>query len=301
MTTPGRHESPARSDRPFRLGVAQVAPRLGDVDQNLRMHLDSIERAKVSGVDLLVFPELSATGYDLRDLVPEVAQPAAGAFAAAVREAAGSMAVVFGFVEEDPAYRFHNAAIYVDGPNPGSIHRKVYLPTYGMFDEGRYFAPGDRIRAIPTRFGRMGLLICEDAWHLSCAVVLQAEDIDFLVILANSPARGVGGPGFDSERAWSTLLETYSTFLSVPVAFANRVGFEEGVGFWGGSRILGPGGQTLAVAPELEPAFISAIVDHRETRKQRILAPLARDERLELTRSELERIQYERANRRNPS
>lgn len=280
---------------PFLAAVAQIEPTLGNLKKNLAIHLDAIDSARRDGVDLLVFPELSLTGYYLRDQVPEVAEPRDGPLRRAIREAAGeSLAVVYGFVEESPSARFYNAACFVDGTaGPTFVHRKVYLPTYGMFDEGRYFADGARIMAFDTRFGRVGLLICEDAWHLSAGVILQADGIDVLVIPANSPGRGVREESLGSRRSWELVTRTYATFLNVPVIFANRVGFEDGVNFWGGSAIVAAGGSWLAQAPEFEATRISAVIDPRDTRRERILAPMHRDERVHLTIEELDRIRHE--------
>ncbi len=279
---------------PFRAAVAQVEPTLGNIKKNLAIHLDAIDTAKRDGVDLLVFPELSTTGYYLRDQVPEVAEPRNGPLAKAILEAAGKMSVVYGFVEESPTSRFYNAAAFIDGTTGKSfVHRKVYLPTYGMFDETRYFAAGGRVAAFDTRFGRFGLLICEDAWHLSCGVILQADGIDVLIIVANSPGRGVREEELGSKRSWELATRTYATFLNVPVIFANRVGYEDGVNFWGGSAIVAAGGSWLARAPEFEVARISGLLDPRDTRRERILAPMHRDERVHLTMEELDRIRHE--------
>ncbi len=279
---------------PFHAAVAQVEPTLGNLKANLAIHLDAIESARNDGVDLLVFPELSLTGYYLKDQVAEVAEPRNGPLARAIHEAAGTMAVVYGFVEESPTARFYNAAAFRDNQGDVSfVHRKVYLPTYGMFDEARYFAAGSRIRAFDTRFGRLGLLICEDAWHLSCGVILQADGIDVLIIVANSPGRGVHEEQLGSRRSWELVTRTYATFLNVPVIFANRVGFEDGVNFWGGSAIVGAGGSWLAQAPEFDVTRISAVLDPRDTRRERILAPLHRDERVHLTLEELDRIRHD--------
>ena len=265
---------------PFLAAVAQVEPTLGNLKANLTIHLDAIDRARSDGVDLLVFPELSTTGYYLRDQVPEVAEPRDGPTRRAIREAAGDgLAVVYGFVEESPSARFYNAACFVDGAaGSGFVHRKVYLPTYGMFDEARYFAPGGRIMAFDSRFGRMGLLVCEDAWHLSAGVILQADGIDVLIIVANSPGRGVREESLGSRRSWELVTRTYATFLNVPVIFANRVGFEDGVNFWGGSAIVAAGGSWLAQAPEFDVTRISAVIDPRDARRERILTPTLRDE-----------------------
>lgn len=279
--------------KPFRVAVAQIAPTLGNVPANLRMHLDRIDAARADGADLVVFPELSLTGYYLRDQVHEVAERPDGPTNRAVAEAAGDMAVCFGFVEETPSYRFYNAGAFLDGGEVVHVHRKVYLPTYGMFDEARDFAAGSQVRAFDTRFGRVGLLICEDAWHLSTGVILQADGVDILLVIANSPGRGVREPVLGSQQTWDFVVRTFASYLNVPVIFANRVGFEDGVCFWGGSQVVGPTGNPLATAPVLEPATISAVVDPRDARLQRILTPLGRDERLDLTLAELERIRRE--------
>jgi predicted amidohydrolase len=278
---------------PFRVAVEQIEPTLGNLKKNLAIHLDAIHSAQAEGIDLLVFPELSLTGYYLKDQVSEVAETVNGPLSNAIREACGPMAVVYGFVEESSSSRFYNAAAYYDPQGYWFVHKKVYLPTYGMFDEGRYFAAGSRVRAFESRFGRLGLLICEDAWHLSCGVILQADGIDALIVVANSPGRGVREEQLGSRRSWELVTRTYATFLNVPVVFANRVGFEDGVNFWGGSAIVGAGGSWLAQAPEFEVTRISAIIDPRDTRRERILAPMHRDERVHLTIEELDRIRHE--------
>jgi len=279
---------------PFRVAVAQIEPTLGNIKKNLAIHLDAIDAAKRDGIDLLVFSELSLTGYYLKDQVAEVAEPRDGPLAHSIREASGDMAVVYGFVEESPTARFYNAGAFIDGKTRNSfVHRKVYLPTYGMFDEARFFAAGGRVMAFDSRFGRLGLLICEDAWHLSCGVILQADGIDTLIIIANSPGRGVREEQLGSRRSWELVTRTYATFLNVPVIFANRVGFEDGVNFWGGSAIVAAGGSWLARAPEFDITRIAAILDPRDTRRERILAPMHRDERVHLTIEELNRIRHE--------
>ena len=284
----------------FRVAVAQIAPTLGNVRANLRMHLEQVEAARALGADLLVFPELSLSGYYLRDQVHEVAEPADGPTNRAVAEAAGDMAVCVGFVEETPSFRFHNSGAFLDRGEVVHVHRKVYLPTYGMFDEGRDFAAGDRVRAFDTRFGRVGLLICEDAWHLSTGVILQADGVDVLLVIANSPGRGVREATLGSQQTWDFVCRTFASYLNVPVVFANRVGFEDGVCFWGGSQVVSPAGIPVATAPVLEPALIAAEIDPREARLQRILTPLGRDERPDLTLAELERIRRAESHDRGP-
>ena len=179
----------------LRVALAQIAPLLGDRQRNLAKHLEQIAAAQAAGADLVVFPELSLTGYFLRDMVPEVALARSSVEIAELIEAAGPMGLVAGFVEEAGGHQFYNAAFYAEGRRLLHVHRKVYLPTYGLFEEQRYFSAGKRFQAFSTpRFGRVGLLICEDFWHVSAATIMQAEEVDVLVCIINSPARGVEGP-----------------------------------------------------------------------------------------------------------
>ncbi|MEZ6071314.1 MAG: nitrilase-related carbon-nitrogen hydrolase [Pirellulales bacterium] len=278
-----------------RIALAQIAPRLGDVRHNLGLHLEQISAARSQQADLTVFPELSLTGYFLRDMVPDVAL---SRDAAAVRElvdAAGDGDVSFGFVEESRQNRFYNAALYAEAGQVRRVHRKVYLPTYGLFDERRYFAPGHRIEAFDTeKFGRVGLLVCEDFWHISAIAIMQAEEVDLLVCIANSPARGVEGPVIGTSETYMRLAQTYAQMLGTAVAFVHRVGFEDGLCFWGGSMIVGPNAEVIAAAPHFDESLLVVEFDRTVLRRQRMITPLARDEQLLITIEELNRIRRRR-------
>src|SRR5918912_2490868 len=156
----------------MRVGLAQIAPVLGDLEKNLDSHRRWSERAAEAGVDLLVFPELSLTGYFLKDPVPEVAIGLESTQMAEIRRLSRGMDVVCGLVLEEPDHRCFNVSLYLSKGEIVHLHRKVYLPTYGMFDEQRYFASGDRFRSFQTSHGRAGILVCEDIWHLSSAYIL---------------------------------------------------------------------------------------------------------------------------------
>ncbi len=288
MTTPGR------SDRPFRVAVAQIAPKLGDLAANLETHKRIIAEASRNGADLVVFPELSLTGYFLRDLVSDVALTADSGIIAELSQLSGQTRVVFGFVEESSRNLFYNSAGWLENGLLKAIHRKAYLPTYGMFDERRYFAAGSRVRCFDTHLGRVGILICEDAWHLANTVILGADGADLVILMGNSPARGVNSSELASQAVWHHIARNVALSLNVPVIFANRVGYEDGVCFFGSSQVLAPGGSTLAQAAQLDEEILWATIDPAATRQARIRTPLARDERLELTLRELERIAHER-------
>lgn len=292
MPDPTPHIAPL--NRPYRVAVAQIAPKLGDVAANLAMHQRVVRQAVQAGADLVVFPELSLTGYFLRDLVSEVALPAEGDTVKQLSEDSYRTSVIFGMVEESPRNLLYNSALWLEGGRLAAVHRKAYLPTYGMFDERRYFAAGNRMRCFDTRLGRVGVLICEDAWHLANTVILGADGADLVILMANSPARGVNTAELASQAVWHHIARNAALLLNVPVIFANRVGYEDGVCFFGSSQVLGPGGATLAQAAQLDEEILWATIDPATTRQARLRTPLARDERLDLTIRELERIAHER-------
>ena len=279
----------------LRVAMAQIAPILGDLHRNLALHVEQIEAARRQHADLIVFPELSLTGYVVRDMVPDLAISPAGPEIRQLIEAAGPMSLVVGLIEESPRHRFYNAALWAEGGRVLHVHRKVYLPTYGLFDEQRYFAAGDRFMAFDTaRLGRVGIVVCEDFWHLSAVAIMQAEEVDVLICVASSPARGVDGPKVRTAETYEQLAKTFAQLMGAVVIVVNRVGFEDGLCFWGGSMAVGPGGRTIAQAPMLDPALMIAAFDPAELRRQRLITPLARDERLLVTVEEFNRIKRRR-------
>ena len=287
-----------------RVALAQVAPHLGEVAANLEMAAERVRTAAAEGVDVVVFPELALTGYLLSDLVPEVAMPASDPRLAALsREAPGAL-VAIGFVEETAEHRYANSAALVRDGELVGLHRKVYLPTYGMFDEGRFTRPGDRIRTteVGDPLGRVGLSICEDFWHPSLPLLQAQDGAALLVNLAAGPARAPGSAaGLAAIAGWHRMQETYALLGTVAVAFCNRVGNEEGLTFWGGSRLIDPGGGVVVEAPLYEEALVVGSLETDDLRMQRYQLPILADERLELTRRELDRIIAERAGLEPPA
>ena len=282
----------------YRIALAQFAPRLGEVDANLELARGWLQRGAIEGAGLVAFPELALSGYLLSDLVPEVAMRADdGRLAALSLEAPGTL-VAIGFVEETDTHRFCNsAALLRDGELIG-VHRKVYLPTYGMFDEGRFTRAGDRVRTLPVGepLGRIGLSVCEDFWHASLPMLQAHDGASLLVNLAAGPARAPGGPaGLAAIAGWHKMQDTYALLGTVAVAFCNRVGNEEGLTFWGGSRLLAADGSTIVEGPLYEEALVVGALETDDLRMQRFSLPLLADERLELVRRELDRIIAERA------
>ena len=277
--------------RRFRLAVAQVAPVLGDMEKNLALHEKVAREAISQSINLLVFPELSLTGYFLKDQVTSVALAGEDPALDALRHLSHRVAMVVGFVEEGPGHRFHNAAAYLEGGEIRHIHRKVYLPTYGIFDEQRYLAAGERIRAFDTALGRMAILICEDLWHPAATGIAAWDGAEIILCPSASPGRGLGQrEPFQNSSTWERVIRAYGDLFTCYVAYANRVGYEDGACFWGGSEVVGPTGASLAKACYLEEDLLVAEVDAGALRRARIANPLLRDERLNLTLAELQRI-----------
>lgn len=275
------------------LALAQISTHLGDVEANLEKHLTLIREARVSGADLLVFPELSLTGYALQDLASTVAhKPTSDDFIfQQLLTASKDIDLVVGFVDEDRRHRFFISSAYLSRGEVLHVHHKVYLPTYGLFDEGRFFAWGDEVRAFDTRFGRVGILICEDFWHASPPYLLWLDGADIFLFGSASPGRGLRDePQLESARWVEHINRAYASLFTAFIAHANRVGFEDGLNFWGGSTVFDPNGELLAKGPYQEEALTLAEIDLNQLHRTRTRLPLLRDERTSLVQRELARI-----------
>ena len=279
------------------IALAQINTHLGDIEANLEKHLSMAKDAGAAGADLLVFPELSLTGYVLQDLVPTVARNANGQdpIFHHLLEASQHLDLMVGFVDEDPRHRFFIAAAYLSEGEVIHIHHKVYLPTYGLFDEGRFFAWGDEVRAFDTRFGRFGILICEDFWHASPPYLLWLDGADVFLFASASPGRGLRDePQLESARWVEHINRAYASLFTSFVAHANRTGYEDGLNFWGGSTVFDPNGELLAKGPYHQEALTLAELDLNQLHRTRTRLPLLRDERTSMMQRELARIKRER-------
>jgi predicted amidohydrolase len=278
----------------FTAVLAQIKPKLGCVAENLTTIEGEIVKAREAGTDLIVFPELALSGYFLKDLVPEAARRIDSPEIRKLIELSRGISIAIGFVEETDDYHFFNSALYLEDGAIRHLHRKVYLPTYGLFDEQRYLARGESFRAFDTKFGRFGMLICEDMWHLSASYILAMDGATTLICLSSSPARGIDYDSLGSASAWQRLTSTTALFLNCRVLYCNRVGFEDGVNFWGGSEYIAPSGESVVRGKLLEEDFVTTRVDEGALRRERIFSPMIRDENLFVTMQELGRIARER-------
>ena len=283
----------------LRIALAQIAPRLGFLEENLARHRELLAEARDAGADLVVFPELGLTGYLLQDLAAEVAMRLDDPRLAALAAETTGLSAVVSFVEESADHRLFISAALIEDGAVRHVHRKVYLPTYGLFDERRFFAPGDVIRAAPSRLGvGLGLAVCEDFWHLAVPQLLALDGAQILVNVSSSPGRdlaAVNEVGLGTATSWRTLMRAYAQLTTSLVVFCNRVGVDESISFWGGSEVIAPSGRPLFSAPFYDEGLFTVDVDLADIRRERIELPLLRDERPELQARELARVIAERA------
>ena len=274
----------------MKIAIAQCAPALGAMKRNLDMHRDWIGKARATGAKLVVFPELSLTGYYLKDLAADVACAADDPRLAPLAEASRDIDVSAGFVERSADAKLHIAQGHWSGGKLVHVHRKVYLPTYGIFDDGRYFGPGDRFETYTWAGGTTGVAICEDLWHVSTPYLYAAAGATIVLAPSASPGRGVAeGGDLGTAESCRLMDRFYAQYLTLYVLFANRVGHEDGIAFWGGSEVVAPDGTVVARAPEFEEHLLVAEIDPDLVARERDRNPLIRDERPDLVQSHLAR------------
>ena len=284
--------------KPLRVALAQLAPRLGLLDENLARHGEILAKARSGGADLVVFPELGLTGYQLQDLAAEVAMRTDDDRLMGLAAETVGMSAVVSFVEESSDHRlFISAALMEDG-EVRFVHRKLFLPTYGLFDERRFFAAGDRLRAVDSRLGvRLGLAVCEDFWHLAVPETLALDGAQILINVSSSPGRDLAAiheVGLGTAASWRNLMRTYAQLTTSFVIFCNRVGVDETISFWGGSEVIAPSGEAVFTAPLFDEGLFFVDIELGDVRRERIGLPLLRDERPELHLRELRRLLSER-------
>jgi predicted amidohydrolase len=271
----------------LRLAVAQTAPALRAPDRNARTLADLAHRADP---DLLLTPELSLTGYDVGDAVHHLAR-GCDDVAAALDGVPGQ--IVAGMIESGAGGPYNTAVVI----GPGGVrfrHRKIYLPTYGMFDEGRWFGRGAVLETWSAAPGwTAGILVCEDFWHPGLVYVLASRGVDLLLVPAAAPGRGVwegGSTGrFASADVWERMARVTAQVYGIYVALANRTGVEGGVTFAGGSLVAGPDGGVLARAGDSEEDLLEVALSRTELERARRPYAHARDDECELVMRELAR------------
>src|SRR5213594_3004761 len=274
-----------------RIAIAQIRPTKGEYSANLqRIGGVLAQLAKLEpAVDLVVFPETATSGYFVEGGVRDVAVTAGTLFRdlSVQHEAAQAppLDVAVGFYEVFQN-RFYNSCLYASFGNAPPrilhVHRKVFLPTYGVFDEDRFVERGREIHAFDTRWGRAAILICEDAWHSLAGTIAALEGAQLILVPSASPARGTG---MDEEGTrlpasvvrWERILRNLAEEHGVYVAYASLVGFEGGKGFPGGSVVVSPSGDVVLRGPLFEEAVLTYDLDLNELTRARADSPLLAD------------------------
>ena len=277
----------------LKIAIAQFSPVLGDVNKNLGDVLYLVEKARKEKCGLVTFPELALTGYFLRDLAGEVAVDIDGELLNEIKKASADIDILIGFAERSKQFNIYISAGYFSKGELIHTHRKVYLPTYGMFEDMRYFAHGESVRAFDTPFARMGILICEDALHPLLPYVLAMDGAIVLHIPSNSPLRGLLKNEADSIEKWEETLRFLSRIYGIYIIYTNRSGFEDGVQFGGNSIVVDPHGEIAIRGKKGDDDFITTTIKLEEVSRARTRLPLVRDENIPLALKELERIYRE--------
>jgi len=272
------------------VALAQIATCPGQFQHNLDRHREMIARARAAGAGLVVFPELSLSGYLLAHGTLEQAMTVDDTRLAPLLDASREVAMLVGLPLREPGGGIANAALLLEDGEVRGVHRKLYLPTYGMFDEGRYFVAGTSVRPVDSRLGRLGVLICEDCWHPSTATLLARQGVDALVVMAGGPSELDLGDEPPAAGRWRWIVGATALTAVRPTLFVNRCGWEEGILFGGGSWAVDARGRDLAgPAPALEEALLLAELDWQAAAHARTLTPIPEAERFELWRELLDR------------
>ena len=246
----------------MKVALAQISPKLSP--HNFDLHHQEIEKAVSMGVELIVFPELSMNGYMLMDSVFEDAffLDALDRFA----QWSSKIDIVIGAATKEK-HRIYNSALYFSQGKLLTKHHKKHLPNYGMFQEARFFFKGEDFTHFVTTFGRVMMVVCEDLWHGESIERISREKPDMVIVIANSPSRDFSTNGLlGIQKQWTRILSTTAILSGAHLLFVNRVGFEDGMGFWGGSMMLDPSGKVQVEAPLFERKLLVGEIDlHQAT------------------------------------
>jgi predicted amidohydrolase len=283
--------------KPSKIALAQTSSILGEVQKNVQRHAELAERAIAAQADAIIFPELSLTGYTVRDLNFEATIRVGDSSLDSLKKLSKKITIICGGIEEDDRGAVYNAAFLIEDGDVKHTHRKVYLPTYGLFEEARYFRSGCDARAFDSsRLGRIGLLVCEDLWHPALPYIQALDDAQMIITIAASPTRLDSGDDAKASKDPENYTinrehhAAYARLLGSYLVFVNRVGVEDGVNFWGGSEVVAPSGETVARAKFFDEDLIYSQIHPEHVRQARQLSRHFLDDNPLLTRHLLEKV-----------
>lgn len=276
----------------MKIAVAQISSVLGDPEKNIRRHLEYCDEAINSNAEMIVFPELSLTGYSLKDLNFMIAVNLKTTNRLnELKKKSKKISIICGLAEEDENFAIYNSGILIEDGEIRYSHRKIYPPTYGLFEELRYFSAGKICRACESKLGKTGILVCEDMWHLPLPYLMAMDGAQIISGIAASPTRLASDHDkFRNYEINSEHHKTYARLLSVYFVFSNRVGFEDGINFWGGSEIVDPFGNVIAAGKLFEEDMIYGEINFEEVKRARHQARHFLDENAVITIENLIKI-----------
>ncbi len=273
----------------MRVALAQVDCALGDIDANCERAAASISAARSQGAELIVFPELSLCGYSVGQVDDDLAMAPDDDRILRLSHDAATMGLLVGFSEGGAGLHTYNSVAYLENGELVHVHRKLYLPTYDIFEERKHFSPGQQMRAFATRHARTAILTCNDAWQPQLAFV-AVQDGARLLLMPTDSAQSLFPERYDSPTYWQDITRFYARMFQVFVVFVNRVGAEGKLQFWGGSHVVDPWGNLLAEAPLNEEALVCVDIDLATVRRRRREVPLVKEARLGMVLREMQRL-----------
>jgi predicted amidohydrolase len=301
----------------LKVTVCQTSPKLLDLKGNLEEVITGIHHARERGTQLVVFPELALTGYFVGDRYHEAALRMKSPEIQSLAEASRGTAAIVGFIEESPSMNFYNSALVLIDGEAAFAYRKLNLPNYGVFEEGKIFSTGKHVRTFSLHGFHIAVFICNDMWHPSLPYLGITQKADVFVNIFNS-SQGSMGEEFSNIETWGIINTFYARIFGIYNICANRVGEEspnsggntiqqadvtlptddssenlsKAFRFWGGSEIVNPFGKTICKAALYTPDEIEADISRDLLRKKRILLPYIKNDDPDLTIRELTRILY---------
>jgi predicted amidohydrolase len=275
----------------MRIALAQTDAVLGDIEANVEQAERLIDEATARGAEMVVFPELSLTGFSIGEVADDVSMELDDKRLTRLGERTRA-GVLVGFPEaQRHGLHTYNSAAYFEGGGLVHVHRKLYLPNYSIFEERKHFLPGQTSRAYPVLEGRhrAATLICNDAWQPQLAF-LATQDGALIMLVPAASAQSTFPEHYRSRDYWQGITQFYGRMFQLYVVFVNRVGQEGNLRFWGGSHVVDPWGEMVAECREDEEQLLLVDIDLAEVRRRRRGIPLVREARLGMLRREIDRL-----------
>lgn len=259
------------------VALAQISCKVADKKHNIEKMKTNVKQAREEGADLVVFPELSLTGYLTRDLTYDLAETIPGPSVNSLEQVARreKLHMVFGMLEHSEKARgvIYNTAVLLGPKGFVGKYRKMQLPTHSVFEEKRYFRPGYQLPVFETDIGRLGLIICYDIFFPEISRLLRLKGAQFIICISASPAV--------RRKFFEVFTAARATENTVFLAYTNLVGMEDGLQFWGGSRIIAPNGHIITQARYDEEDLVTGEVDYADLERIETFVPTLRDLRPE--------------------